>query len=151
MFWLSLVLLLIALCGLGWFLIAALRKAPYEANLVTVERKDGEVAAYAVTYLLPFLTVFEGSWRDVLALALFVVFIGILYTSSNMVYVNPVLALFGYHLMVVQISTAPTGANVDGPKRYLLARSRWIGPGERLTVRDVSPEVIFAFPEDNER
>lgn len=67
-------------------------------ELLEVEQRDADVAAYAATYLLPFLTVFGGDALDVLSLAAFVVFLGVVYVRSRLIYVNPVLLVMGWHL-----------------------------------------------------
>jgi len=63
----------------------------------TASRRDTEAAAYLVTYVLP-LALPGSDWRDWLAVLLFLVIVGILYVRAGMDYVNPMLALVGYHL-----------------------------------------------------
>ena len=55
-----------------------------EYELTEVECCDGDVAAYAATYLLPFLPIFSGSWQDVASLIGFVALLGVVYVRSRL-------------------------------------------------------------------
>jgi len=105
------VLTLLGCAGTATFLWAARRKAAGDYQLLEVENRDSDVAAYAATYLLPFLTVFSGAWQDVASLAAFIAIIGVVYVRSRLIYVNPVLALLGFRLWRVIPLTA--GAQPD--------------------------------------
>jgi hypothetical protein len=77
------------------------RPAGWESmKIVTVESMDKEILAYIFTYILPFLGFPEGR-RVVIGLFLLVI-IGILYTRSDMICINPLLAIFGYHILSVE-------------------------------------------------
>src|ERR1700761_6027343 len=69
-------LALLGALGTALFLSTARRKPKGRYRLLDVQKRDGDVAAYAATYLLPFVTVFGGHWRDVLSLAAFIAFLG---------------------------------------------------------------------------
>lgn len=107
------------------FIKVARKGAPFKADIVEVEPRDSDIAAYVATYLLPFLLVFDVSAQDVIALGLFLFFIGLLWVSSGLVYLNPLLTLVGYHIYIakVQASGAPASsafrAFVLTPKRDL--------------------------------
>lgn len=106
------------------FLRSARRKTLGHYELLDVQKRDGDVAAYAATYLLPFVTVFSDDLRDILTLAAFIAFLGIIYVRSRLIYVNPLLALFGYHLWQVIPVTAGVEQRDGQPRwpRYLLTR-----------------------------
>lgn len=120
-------LILSGVVGTTLFLATAPRKARRGYRLVEVEGRDADVAAYAATYLLPFLTVFTGDWQDVASLAAFIVLLGLLYVRTRLIYVNPVLALMGWHLWRVLPTTLDSGrgGRVGWP-RFLLADTRLI-------------------------
>lgn len=150
LFWLSVALAILALGALGVLMAMAARKSKYEVTVLRVEHRTPDVAAYAATYLLPFLAIFDGSWRDVLALALFIGLIGVIYVSSGMVYVNPVLALIGYRLHLVRATTAAEPSDADAVlPQFVLSKARWIRNGQRLAVREIMPDTLFAFSRDN--
>jgi hypothetical protein len=73
-----------------------------------VERQDGDSVAYIVTYILPFLTlVITSAWEAVGITVLFLT-IMLIYVSSDMLYVNPMLAAAGWH--AYSIHTSPPGS-----------------------------------------
>jgi len=146
---LSLALVAVAFIGVVAFLVVARAKSPQTMTVLKVEQRDSDLAGYAVVYLLPFVAVLAADWRDVLAIALFIVFIGIVYVNSRMIYVNPLLALFGYHLILVQATTAvdPTKATQAAPQ-FIATRRSWVRPGDTLTARPITNEALFAFPKD---
>jgi hypothetical protein len=63
----------------------------------SAKRRDSEAAAYLVTYVVP-LALPTVDWRDWAAVLIFLLLVAILYMRSGMDYVNPMLALIGYHL-----------------------------------------------------
>jgi hypothetical protein len=106
-------LVLAGAVGTLLFFRTAHRKPLGRYELLDVQKRDGDVAAYAATYLLPFVTVFSDNLRDVLTLAAFIAFLGIIYVRSRLIYVNPLLALFGYHLWQVIAITAARSSVTD--------------------------------------
>jgi hypothetical protein len=142
----ALVLFVVSLAALEVFLWAAKRKASYETRIISIENRDADVAAYAATYLLPFLTIFSGSWQDILSVALFLVFIAVIYVNSKMVYANPLLALHGYHLLLARATTSPEAVSVDTLQpQFILTRSRYLRSEDRITVVDVTPDVLIGL------
>jgi hypothetical protein len=149
MFDLSCVALIIALLGIATFLLAAALRHAERHRVLSADSRDGDVASYAATYLLPFLGIFGAGWRDVLALALFIGLIGVIYVQSRMIYVNPVLLLLGYRLYSVQTTTAPVGSDpASPPPRWLLCRRSELAPGDSIGVRQLAGETLFSFPGD---
>ncbi len=147
MFILSCSALGIALVGLALFVVAAALRNPETHRVLFAESRDGDVAGFAATYLLPFLAIFGANWRDVLALALFIVLIGVIYVQSRMIYVNPVLIALGYHLYSVQTTTAPPGSEpASAPPRWLLCKRTELTEGATIAVRQVTGETLFSFP-----
>ena len=80
--------------------------------------RDTEAAAYLVTYVIP-LALPTSDWRDWAAVLLFLALVAVLYLRSGMDYINPMLAVMGYHLyeaklrdegdvwLVTQLKVAP--------------------------------------------
>ena len=124
-FWLSIgvgaasVLTLLAL--VGYLFLVRRTNQRLTRKVVSVERKDGEVMGYIASYLIPFVTFSidnehgQVSVTQVLALAIFLLVLLIIYVSSNMIYINPVLNIFGYHLYTIEIENG-------GREVYYLAK-----------------------------
>lgn len=142
-------LVLAGAAGTVLFLRSARRKPRGRYRLLAVERRDGDVAAYAATYLLPFVTVFGGGWRDLLSLLAFIAFLGVIYIRSRLIYVNPLLAFFGFHLWQVSASTAGSDPDpAEGRTRYLLARDRSLHRQESISAFRVLDDLLLCAEED---
>jgi hypothetical protein len=107
-----------------------------------IEDRGGEVAGYLATYLLPFVTVTEPGWRDVLGYALFLVIIAVVYVRSGLVQINPTLYLFGWRLFAVDIG--------DGWSGYLLSR-RPIGRGEQVEGVRMTERLFITYRKREKR
>jgi hypothetical protein len=66
-------------------------------QIESAKPRDTESAAYLVTYVIP-LALPTTDWRDWVAVSLFLLLVAVLYLRSGMDYINPMLALIGYHL-----------------------------------------------------
>jgi hypothetical protein len=89
---------------------------PEVITIRTAQRRDAEVLNYIVAYLIPFMADFSKPAIDLAALAIFFVVIGFLYVTSNMIHINPLLNIRGYHLFEVTLA--------DGTSHSLLTKSR---------------------------
>ena len=133
------------------FLSTAKQKPLERYELLEVEKRDGDVAAYAATYLLPFVAVFGGDWQDVLSLAAFIGFLGVIYVRSRLIYVNPLLACFGYHLWQVIAVTAGAGIEAKARRwpRYLLAHRSDVYRDQTLAAFTVLDDLLLDAGEGN--
>jgi hypothetical protein len=146
---LSAVLLVLALVGTLAFLFVARRMPMQRMTVVTVEQRDGDMAGFLVAYLLPFVGVLASDWRDVLALALFICLIGIVYVNSRMIYVNPLLAVFGYHLILIRGTTDAGGRPAEAlSPQFLVTKRSWLRPGDTFTARPITDAGLIAFAGD---
>jgi hypothetical protein len=107
--------------------------APHD--LVAVSDAGGEAAAYLGTYLLPFLTVGTPDTRDVLAYIGFLAVAAAIYLHSSLIQVNPLLYLFGYHVLSVTDDL--------GLRAYLIARDK-ITVGTCISATRFGAEVLVA-------
>lgn len=143
-------LLLAAALGVLAFFFVLRRTEPQQMRLVTVEQRDGDLAGFLVAYLLPFVGVLASDWRDVAAVALFIGFIGVVYVNSRMIYVNPLLALFGYHLILIRATTDPRGRPAASlSPQFLVTKHPWLQPDDTFTARSVTRETLFSLSNDN--
>jgi hypothetical protein len=133
------------LVGTGFFLVAVRKKTSGRYQLIDVENRDPDVTAYAATYLLPFLTVFSGTWQDLLSLAAFVLILGVVYVRSRLIYVNPLLALFGYRLWrVIPITDGATNPPAVTPwPRFLLIRNAQVRKGQRIEAWRATTDLML--------
>lgn len=122
----SFVIAALAVCALFLYIRMAQRLSPVSINTTYVEARSGETMSYIVTYLIPFLDFNLGDIEDAIALAVLIFILGVIYVNSNLVSVNPILNLAGFHLF--EISSA------GGPRKTLLSRRSYIPPEGTLTA-----------------
>lgn len=94
---------LLSLCSLYVFIKRLLpRKNPIRIDIASVAPKDNEAMNYFVFYLFPFLGIDISKTVGVISLVLLILTLGALYVNSNMIYINPILSLFGYSFFEVR-------------------------------------------------
>jgi hypothetical protein len=106
-----------------------------QAKITGVEKRDENVVSYIASYLLPFVTFPLGQPEQIAALLVFIVVLLILYVNSNMIYINPMFNLVGYHLYEITIQT-------DQMSHYLIAR-QGIKPDKMLYFVEISDNVYL--------
>ena len=111
------------------------RVEPRRVSPSAVTDLGSEVASYLATYLLPFLMVGEPDAADIVAYALVLATIAIVFVKSDMMGVNPLLYLLGDRVYAAEgIRLTASGQ----PRRSLLV-SRWdLNDGEALMVTDLA-------------
>jgi hypothetical protein len=129
------------------FIRVAREGGPFRAMIEDVEPRDGDLAAFVATYLLPFVVVFGVTAQDVIALALFLFFIGVLWINSRMIYLNPLLALAGYHVYVVRIRPVGAPTTESLPRSFLLSHTRDLRAGDEVRPDRISPGVLIDLNE----
>lgn len=92
--------------------------------------KDGDVLAYTATYLVPFLGVNLTKGDGIVVFVGFLLVLGIVYINSNMLFVNPLLSLAGYHTFDV---TDPQGHEYS-----LITKREGLDPGTEIRPAHVS-------------
>ena len=105
--WIFLALAVIGIAGTVLIVTLARSDEGDTSELLAVESRDADVSAYVVTYLVPFVTTSAQNWQDWLAMIAFVAILFVLYTSSELLAVNPLLALRG--LRLYRADTQPQG------------------------------------------
>jgi len=103
--------------------------------------RDSEAAAYLVTYVVP-LALPTTDWRDWVAVFLFLLLVAVLYLRSGMDYVNPMLALIGYHLYEATLR--------DDQVVWLVTRLK-VRPKEQVNTVNVIGDIWLAKSRVNGR
>ena len=89
-----------------------------------LQGRDSDAMSYMATYLLPFVVYPLDGWQQIVALAIVVFVLGYVYVNSNMIYINPMLNLVGFHLYDVAVE--------HDDKHYSLIAHRRITYGDTL-------------------
>src|SRR5579885_2003308 len=108
--------------------------APFTIRVKQIQRRDGEAMSYIVTYLIPFLAVPFSTWQEGVALSIFFAVLAVLYVHSNMIHINPMLNLSGYHLYEVTVE--------DGGVYTLITRRR-VGRADSPSVVKLDEEILL--------
>jgi len=77
------------------------KKTPDASNVIpkSIEKMDSEIVSYLVTYILPFLSLPDE--RKIWIILIFLLVVGILYMKSDMIAINPIFMLMGYHIVSI--------------------------------------------------
>jgi hypothetical protein len=94
---------------------------------------EGDVMAYLSAYLLPFLGLDLSGGSGIVVFVGFLVVVGTVYVNSNMLFVNPLLAVAGYHTFRV--------VDPDGVEYRLVTRRGDIDVGAALRPAQVGRYV----------
>jgi hypothetical protein len=101
-----------------------------QAQITAVEKRDENVVSYIASYLIPFVTFPFDKPEQAAAILIFVGVLLVLYVNSNMIYINPMFNLAGYHLYEITIDS-------DQVSHYLLTR-RQVKPNTTLYFVEMS-------------
>lgn len=89
-------LMFVGIAAAAFLVLHSRKMGRTSLQVVSVNKNNQDTLSYLITYLVPFVTLDFASKSALLANALLLFFIGMLYLQSNMTYLNPTLALFGY-------------------------------------------------------
>ncbi len=140
----AIVILVCGAIGSVWMLLYLRAIKKFGGQKVTVagfQKRDAEAMAYIVTYVIPFLAIPFSDWRESTSLVIFFGVLGILYINSNMIYINPMLNLCGYHLYEVTLD--------DGSVHSLITRRR-IYHGITVTAVRADDDILVEKPDANQ-
>ncbi|WP_152611105.1 hypothetical protein [Amycolatopsis sp. MJM2582] len=129
-----------SLAGISIALLALLSSQTRKVDRVTIStkvarRKDVEMLTYIATFLVPFLTVAADSWRKQVALGIFVALIALFYTQGEMYFWNPILGIFGYRTIEIELVTEEVVT--------LITKSRYIKPGATVKAVPLASQVYW--------
>ncbi len=125
----------ISLIGLALFIHFVDTTSPRVQQAVQVQRKDAEVMAYIVSYVFPFLGLNFDDPLNTISLGIFFVILGVIYINSNMVHINPILNIFGYHIYEIE---TPSGSTYT-----VISRKGRIIKGEKLNVVVIGDDLLM--------
>jgi hypothetical protein len=120
------ILALLAVLALWGYLLAVESLEPITATVKGVVVRSGESMSYIVSYLLPFLDARLDEPRTALSLGILLSIIGIIYVNSNMLHINPILNLVGFHVYEVETT--------EGRTAMLISRRTYVRPGEEIVL-----------------
>ncbi len=129
-----LVLGILGLAGVSLYLFTVQKLNPLSIEVAAVRRRDGEAMSYIVTYLLPFLAVPFSTVEQSIGLGIVFVVLGILYVCSDMIHINPMLNLLGFHIYEIELK--------NGDIYSIIARGR-VRRGRTLSAVKVADDILL--------
>ena len=116
----------IALLGLATFMRWVRGSADRREVVVSVQRKDSEVMSYIVTYIIPFLGLDLSSFANQFSLCLFFFMLMIIYINTNLIHINPMLNMAGYHIYEIE--------NNDGEIQTIISKKSRLVNKDKLRL-----------------
>lgn len=104
------------LIGISAYLRFVRKLNSMKVKIDSVVRRDGEAMSYIVSYLLPFIALPSGDVASCVSLGVFLTVLVILYMNSDMMHINPMLNLMGWHVYEITLA--------DGETRSLISKRR---------------------------
>lgn len=128
------VALIVGIAGLRWILHGATSPDAVSRSIVDYREPGDEVMGYVASYLVPFVGFTLSDLRQDIALAIFFMVLAYLYTSTDMLHINPMLYLLKYHVYEVtfengrhqHLITKRDIARDDVVKVVCIDRNLWI-------------------------
>lgn len=99
--YLTLFMLIISLAFLLWILFG--RKVnPTKINIINVENKTSETLSYILPYVVAFYQVDFSNPKNIMIFIFIFITIFAVYVNSNLIAINPTLAILGYKIFIVE-------------------------------------------------
>ncbi len=111
------------------------RTAPIQVKITGRQVKDGDVMGYIASYIIPLVTFPFNGWQQITTLLIFIFVLGIVYINSEMIRINPMLNLAGYHLYEISVE--------NGEQSYSLLTRRRIERNEVVRIVDVGSGIYL--------
>ena len=107
-------IVLAVLGGIASIKITKTRINPDNREVINIVPKNDQVLSYLVSYLLPFIGFDLTKGNEFIALIIIFLTIGVLYIKADLIYINPLLMLFGFNIYEAQFT--------NESKRILISR-----------------------------
>ncbi len=134
--------MIVLIIGLSGFITMALyffqfapQLSSIQERITGLQRHDGDVMGYIASYLIPFVAIPFGGWQQGVALLIFVIVLGIVYVNSNMIHINPMLNLLGYHVYEITLEHSETS--------HSLITHRRITKNEMIHLIDIGDGIFL--------
>jgi len=111
----------------------------YSVNIKELN-SQGEVIAFVITYIIPFITFNEKAWQEWTSTALLLIVIAVLYVNSPLIHTNPVLALFGWHTYEIMTTSG---------KRMLMTKKTYATTPPCLKVITIGDNILLEVNDDS--
>ena len=138
------ILFIVCLYSFVWFLIIWIRKKETTDlfNVVRVENKSKDALTYLVPYIISFISFDMTKWQDLTALFILLVLLFAVYVNSDLLYINPLLALFSYQIYQVEVRKVASGSDVKNWDITVLSSEK-IKADDDVNICELSDNVFL--------
>jgi hypothetical protein len=107
---------------------------PVQERVTERQIRDGDVMGYIASYIIPLVTLPLDGWQQISVLLIFVVVLGIVYINSDMIRINPMFSILGYHLYEITVE--------NGAESFSLITRRRVRRGETIRLIDIGRNIF---------
>lgn len=129
------VIVILTVLWLFLFLRLVKRTSPVQLAIANVERKDAEVISHLLTYIFPFLELKFEDLAHLLSLGVFFVVLMILNVNANLIHINPIFNLLGFHIFDIK--------SKKGTKYTLITWRHRLRRGTVLNVAKIDDDLLM--------
>jgi hypothetical protein len=142
----TIIFLFVVLYSFIWFLMIWIvnKETTDSFNVISMENKTKDALTYLVPYIISFIGFDINKWQDLTALLILLVILFAVYVNSDLLYINPLLALFSYRIYQVEVKKVAAGCE-DKKWDITVLSSEKIKVGDNLKVRDLSDNVFLGM------
>ena len=109
----------------------------------TIRNNSGDILNYFITYLFPLLSMEINSFGSIIVNCLVFWLIGLLYVEGDMLYLNPMLILFRYHVIRI-------GDKVLITRKNIVELQQSIAREKKIAVHKICDEIYIEGKEERE-
>lgn len=134
----SIILLMVAvISSIIVLLVVRSIKGGLNVNIIKASNKSGDMFGYTIPYMLSFMRVDFCDLKTILSIALFMLVLFVMAHRTQTVFINPVLAIFGYMLIDCTFRCN------DKEIQAMVISKEPISSGETLCLDNLSPYLYI--------
>ena len=126
----------------GAILYIAKRRTKEHFKAVSSENRAKDALNYIIPYVISFIGFDFSIFVDIVAFGILMLVIFIIYVESSLIYVNPLLSLFGKRMFSIQAYCPSTGHS-DAPEELIVLTSKkYFRKGEQFRAKRITDNFM---------
>lgn len=129
-----------------WGIMLYLRKQETSENFTVgyVENISKDVVSYIIPYFISLLNYDLSKWEDIFVLLFLLVLLLIIYIRGDLLYVNPILLILGYHIYRLHVyKLVDTDPKNQGSQEIVLMSSEKIRVRDNITIISLQGDLYM--------
>ena len=144
--YMMLVLIIVSMYSLVWGgIISISKKGTVDSyKVLKVENETQKSLNYLIPYIISFIGFDLNKWQDWGALAILLVILFVVYLTSDLISINPMLLFFKYKVYKIEVCKPIIGCEDTRSEILIITnRKNYIKRGERITVKDIDRGIVL--------